>query len=72
MARALERGADRDETLPSFESLMETVRRAQDDARRVFSVAEMHERADAVREVLNQLAPYFDPDWKPLEPPARR
>jgi hypothetical protein len=72
MSRALQRGADLDETLPSFDSMMVTVRRAQDDARRVFTVAEMHERADAVRAVLNQLAPYFDPGFTPLEPPARR
>ena len=72
MSRALQRGADRDEAQPSFDSMMETVRRAQDDARRTFTVAEMHERADAVRSVLNQLAPYFDPAFTPLEPPARR
>src|SRR5262245_39925765 len=72
MVRALQRGADRDEALASWESMMETVRRAQDDARRVFTVAEMHERADAVRDILNQLAPYFDPAFTPLAPPERR
>jgi len=72
LSRALQRGADRDETLPSYESLMQTVRSATDIARRVFTSTEIQTRADAARDVLNQLAPYFDAGFTPLEPPARR
>jgi hypothetical protein len=71
MSRALQRGADRDETQPSFDNLMETVRRAQDRSRRVSTVAQMHEQADAAREILNQLASYYDPNFTPLEPQRR-
>jgi hypothetical protein len=72
MSRALQRGADFDETQPSFESLMVTVRRAVDTARRVFPTGEMQTRADAVRDVLNQLGPYYDASFQPLTPPERR
>jgi hypothetical protein len=72
MSRALQRGADFDETQPSFESLMVTVRRATDTARRTFPTSDIQTRADATRDVLNQLAPYYDPDFVPLQPPTRR
>lgn len=72
MSRALQRGASQEEALASWESLMLTVRRASDNARRVFTLRDVQQRADAVREILNQLAPYFDPNATPLEAPARR
>jgi hypothetical protein len=71
MSRALERGADREETLPGWESMMQTVRSATEIARRTFSGAQVQTRADAAREILNQLAPYYDPDFTPLEPGRR-
>jgi hypothetical protein len=72
LSNALQGGAGLDETQPSFESLMSTVRITQDRARRVFTVADMHAAADKSREVLNQLAPYFEEAPTPLEAPARR
>jgi len=72
LARALERGADRDQAQGSFESLMETVRRARDHARRLFTVAEMQQRSDAALAILNQLRPYFEADAVPLEPVRRQ
>jgi hypothetical protein len=71
MSRALQRGADLDETQPSFDSLMQTVRSASDIARRTFTTADIQKQADAARDVLNQLAPFYDPNFTPLEP-ARR
>jgi len=71
LSRSLQGGAGHDETLPSFESMMETVRRAQDEARRVFSGEDVRERAQAAREVLNQLMPYYDTAAQPVEPVQR-
>ena len=71
LARALERGADRDQAQGSYESLMETVRRTRDKARRLFTTAEIAERADAALAILNQLRPYFEADAQPLEPVRR-
>jgi len=72
LARSLERGADRDRAQPSYESMMETVRNARNNARRLFATADVQQRADAALEILNQLRPYFEPNAKPLEPAQRR
>ena len=72
LARSLARGADREQAQPSYESLMETVRRARDHARRLFAVADVQQRADAALEILNQLRPFFEADAAPLEPVRRR
>jgi hypothetical protein len=32
----------------------------------------MHTQADATRAILNQLGPYYIPNFSPVEPPARR
>jgi hypothetical protein len=72
MSRALQRGADLEETQPSWDSMMRTVRSAGDIARRTFTHTEIQTRADAVRDLLNQLAPYYDPNAPPLQAPARR
>lgn len=71
LASSLQSGAGYDETLPSFESMMQTVRIAQDNARRVFTGADVRERADAARAVLNQLAPFYHADPTVLEPVQR-
>lgn len=71
LSRMLQRGAGHDETLPSFESMMQTVRSAQDEARRVFSGADVRERADAARAVLNQMTPFYEADPTVLEPVQR-
>ena len=72
LARMLERGADRDQAQGSYESLMETVRRARENARRILTVAEIAERSDAALAILNQLRPYFEADAQPLEPVRRQ
>lgn len=71
LSRSLERGAGHDETLPSFESMMQTIRVAQDNARRVFSNVEVREKADAARAVLNQMTPFYQADPAVLEPTQR-
>jgi hypothetical protein len=62
LAADLERGEGREQTLPAFESLMTTVRWARERARSVFTTQDVAERAAAVRRLLDQLAPYYDPD----------
>jgi hypothetical protein len=71
LSRALQQGEGQEETLPSFESMMRTVRSATDIARRTFSGADIQTRADAARDILNQLAPYYDPNFTPLQPGRR-
>lgn len=71
LSRMLQGGAGHDETLPSFQSMMETIRIAQDNARRVFSGAEVREKADAARAVMNQLIPFYDTAAQPLVPTTR-
>lgn len=71
LSRALQGGAGHDETLPSFESMMETVRNAQAEARRVFSGADVRDKAAAAREVLNGMIPYYDTAATPVQPTQR-
>jgi hypothetical protein len=68
LASALEKGDGREDTLPIYESLMEIVRSARDNARRVFTTQDVQSRAGELRQVLNQLSPYYDPDATPLQP----
>lgn len=72
LSQALQRGAGFDETLPSYEQMMATVRRAQANARSVFTVADMQQSADRAREILNQLGPFYDANFSAVEPPERR
>jgi hypothetical protein len=72
LSRSLQRGADLEETLPGFESMLQTAGRAQANARRVSTVAQMHDLADQTRTILNQLGPYYQADFKPLAAPERR
>ena len=71
LAGALEKGEGREDTLPIYEQLMEIVRSARDNARRVFTTQDVQARAGEVRQALNQLAPYYDPDAAPLQPLMR-
>lgn len=71
LASALEKGESREDTLPIYEQLMEIVRSARDNARRVFTTQDVQARAGEVRQTLNQLAPYYDPDAVPLQPFTR-
>jgi hypothetical protein len=49
----------RDETLPIWEDLMQSVRRATDHAASVFISEDVSRKADAARAILEQLAPYY-------------
>jgi hypothetical protein len=71
LANALEKGESREETLPIYESLMEMVRAAREDAEGVFTTMDVNEKATRARTILNQLSPYYDPDAVPLAPVAR-
>ncbi|MCL4684750.1 hypothetical protein KJ059_08360 [Myxococcota bacterium] len=71
LARMLDDGAGRDETLPSFESMMQTIRIAEENARRVFTGTTVRDRAQAAREVLNQMTPFYQADPTVLEPVQR-
>jgi hypothetical protein len=67
----LEKGEDREATLPAYEDLMQLVRSARDDARSVFTTQDVGEKAAVAREQLNQLGPYYDPDYEALQPVTR-
>jgi hypothetical protein len=58
----LESGEGREETLPAFESMLVTVNWARERAQSVFTTKDVREKASRVRAILNELAPYYDPD----------
>jgi hypothetical protein len=68
LAASVEKGEGREQTLPIYDHLMQLVRIARDDAAKTFNTQDVVERAVAVRGVLNQLGPYYDPDFQPLAP----
>jgi hypothetical protein len=68
LAASLEKGEGREQTLPIYDHLMQLVRIARDDAAKTFNTQDVGERAAAVRGVLNQLGPYYDPDFQALAP----
>jgi hypothetical protein len=68
LAASLEKGEGREQTLSIYDHLMQLVRIARDDAAKVFNTQDVAERAAAVRGVLNQLGPYYDPDFQVLAP----
>jgi hypothetical protein len=68
LAASLEDGEGREQTLPLYENLMQLARSARDDAGKVFVQHDVGERASAVRGALNQLGPYYDPDFHTLAP----
>ena len=71
LASSLAKGEGLEETQPSYDSLMELVRAARDDARQVFTGYDVQQKATAMRGILNQLSPYYDPDAVPLQPVTR-
>jgi hypothetical protein len=71
LSKALAGGAGFEETLPNYEELMQVVRVARQEVQGVFTTTAVQEKASAVRAVLNQLTPYYDPDAKPLAPATR-
>ena len=71
LAGALAKGRGREETRNDYRDLMENVRDAREQARRVFSTEDVGNAATKVRDLLNQISPYYDPNAKPLEPLRR-
>jgi hypothetical protein len=59
LAADLARGEGQEETRAAFESLMVTVRWAQERARSVFTTQDVAERARAAEALLDQLAPLY-------------
>lgn len=68
---ALAKGEGREDTVHIYENLMELVRDAREDVRRVFTTKDVQDRATAMRQLLNQIAPYYDADAQPLQPVTR-
>jgi len=68
LAGDLEKGEGLEATLPAYEDLMQLVRSARDDARKVFTTQGVAEKATVVREQLNKLGPYYDPNYESLKP----
>jgi hypothetical protein len=60
LAKALERGEGRDETQDNYDFLMQVVRRAEDEARSVFSTQDVREKADAARSLLGELSRFYE------------
>jgi hypothetical protein len=61
LSKNLEKGQGREETQGNFDFLMQVVRAAEDNARKVYSTTPVREKADAARAVLTQLAAYYEP-----------
>lgn len=70
LARALEKGLGQEETLPAYESVRAALRGAEQDAGVVQTGPEFKPKFAAVRDLLDRLAPYYDPAAKPLAPAA--
>ena len=64
----LEKGDGREQTSWIYEEMTSYARTARDEASRVFVAKDVGERAAAVRGLLNQLGPYYDPDFRTLIP----
>ena len=71
LAAALGKGDGREDTLDIYDNLMDIVRDARDHARRLFTGKDVQDKASAVRQLLNQITPYYDPDAAPLQPATR-
>ena len=50
---------------------MQTVNVAREEAKGLFTTNDVAEKAGAARAVLDQLGPYYDPDFKQLEKVTR-
>jgi len=71
LSSALQQGGDRKATLARYQSLMQRVRTARDHARRITAGTEVTQKADAARDILNQMAPFYDANAAPMEPVRR-
>ena len=68
LVKSLEESDAREQTELTYEMLMSHARSARYEAQTVFVAKDVGERAAAVRRVLNQLGPYYDPDFQTLAP----
>jgi hypothetical protein len=68
LRKSLVDGDGREQTAWIYEILSSHVRSARYEALRVFVAKDVGERAAVVRHVLNQLGPYYDPDFATLAP----
>jgi hypothetical protein len=68
LARSLDKGEERQQTLAIYQNLIQLARSARDDAGKDFIAHDVGERAAAVRRVLNRLGPYYDPEFPMLAP----
>ncbi len=59
LATSLAKDEGHDETLPIYRNLMEEVRNAQENARRVYTTGPVIEKANVAREALEKLATYY-------------
>lgn len=60
LAAELENGKGRDETLPTYEHLIETVDYARLEVRRTFTASELLGKMTAAGDDIRRLAPYYD------------
>ncbi len=67
----LAKGKGREDTVDIYENLMELVRDAREDVQHVFTTKDVQDKATVMRQLLNQIAPYYDPDAQPLQPVTR-
>ncbi len=68
LVKSLEDGDGREQTVWIYDNLMSHGRSARSEARAAFLAEDVSERAAAVRAALNQLGPYYDPDFQTLSP----
>jgi hypothetical protein len=68
LLKSLEEGDGREQTAWIYEILISHARSARYEAPRVFVAKDVGERAAVVRHLLNQLGPYYDPDFATLAP----
>jgi hypothetical protein len=71
LATSLEQGEGRDQTELSYDMLMSHARSARYEASLGGVGKDVSDRASAVRRVLNELGPYYDPDFRTLAPDPR-
>lgn len=68
LVQSLEEGEGREQTLWIYDNLLSHGRSARYEARSAALAEEVGERAGAVRAALNQLGPFYDPDFQVLAP----
>jgi hypothetical protein len=61
LSNALGQGEGYDQTLPIYQNLMVIVRDAQEISKRIFTSNFVQEKAQAAGDVLDRIAPYYDP-----------